>query len=232
MNGESLVQTMSTMGMQLGSFFGIAVAVLAFVNGLILLIKAIKDRPILRIKAVHPEVYQWYFRIPSAKYKGYATRKYGFLIYFDVINRGHRSVQVDTWTLKVRSKSRSSEKLKPYSIPEPSMKLGEGSTKVWPVFGIPGPHTPGSTVVRPGEAVGGFAYYVLAYYGTPEHDLLVEKRGVQVTLEVTSILRQKARKTFLLEELDLKKVQEMIPNIEAIDDIWSMKVKADAANGC
>ena len=218
--------------MQLGSFFGIALAFLAFVNGLILLMQTIKDRPILRIEAVHPEVYQWYFRIPSGEYKGYATRKYGFLVYFDVINRGRRSVQVDTWSLKVRSKSGSPEKLKPYSIPEPSIKLGKAGTKVWPVFGIPGPHTSGSTVVRPGEAVGGFAYYVMMYYGTSEYDLLVGERGVQATLEVTSILRQKARKTFLLKEIELKKVQEMLPNIQTIDDTCSVETKADDTNGC
>jgi len=211
------IQTASAATLQFGSFFAIAVAILAVVNGLFLLKRTLEDRPILRVKAVYPEVYQWYFALPPVERNGHMTRRYGFLIYVDVINRGRRDVQLDSWTLRVRSITGAAAKLNPLSIPEPSTTLGDGSVKIWPVLGMAGPRTSGSTLVRSGMAVDGFAYYTLGYWGAPRYDLHVGRRGVRAVLEVRSILGQRARKELLLQRVELDRAQQLIPRIEEID---------------
>jgi len=188
-----------------------------------LLRRYLEDRPILRIRPVHPEVYQWFFELPSGEHEGRPTTKYGFLLYFDVINRGRRPVDLESWNLWIRNTAGQWTELKPISIPEPTVPLGAAGEKVWPVLGVAGSRTPGSTLARPGEAVGGFAYYVLEYFEDSTAGLRIVGNRVSAILKVRSILGNRVQQTFSLERVSLARVQQFVPGIEAIDSMVSVK---------
>jgi len=69
--------------------------ILSIVNGLILVWQFSRDRPKLSVASVHPELYQRYFRLPPGEYRGHETRKFGFLIYLAIANRGLRDVSIN-----------------------------------------------------------------------------------------------------------------------------------------
>lgn len=140
--------------------------ILSLVNGLMLLRNYLRDRPRLGVTAIHPDTYQWFFKLPDGKYENQPTRKYGFLAYISVTNRGLRDVSLDSWHLRVRNVGKKWVELKPLSIPEPRFEIGEsGSVKVWPVLGTKGQFHGGDTMIKAGSSVSGFAYYVAEFYG-------------------------------------------------------------------
>ena len=220
---QTTTQTSSSPGLLPCDFLALAALILGLANGLILFWRYVTDRPILRVKPVHPDVYQWFFRLPAGKYQGTETRKYGILIYIDVINRGRRSVQLESWNLRVPSMARRWSTLKPLSIPEPHTQLGDAGEKVWPVLGVRGPMTSGSTLVPSGESIGGFAYYVAEWWGSAQHDLRIVDGKASVVAEIRSILGNQARTTVVLTEISLEKAEEMVQGIETVDRTLTLR---------
>src|SRR5208282_5881278 len=95
--------------------------ILGLVNGLILLWNFLRDRPILSIHPIHPEVYQWFFSLPSGQYHDQVTRKFGFLLYIGIQNKGLRDVALSSWRLNIKSINGKLRELKPYTIPDPKI---------------------------------------------------------------------------------------------------------------
>jgi len=62
--------------------------ILSIVNGLILLSSYLRDKPKLTVRPVHPDTYQWFFLLPSGQFQEHQTRKYGFLSYISITNKG------------------------------------------------------------------------------------------------------------------------------------------------
>ncbi|TKJ47581.1 hypothetical protein CEE34_02940 [Candidatus Aerophobetes bacterium Ae_b3a] len=64
--------------MELKEILGLSALILSIVNGLMLLRYYLRDRPKLAVHSIHPDVYQWWFKLPSGEFEGNPTRKYGF----------------------------------------------------------------------------------------------------------------------------------------------------------
>lgn len=80
--------------MELKELLGLGVLILSVVNGLMLLKYYLRDKPKLKVRPVHPEIYQWWFKLPNGEFEGYPTRKYGFLAYIAISNRGLRKYRL------------------------------------------------------------------------------------------------------------------------------------------
>ena len=116
-----------------------AISALAIINGLMLLRTYLRDRPTLEVNPIHPNLYQWFFKLPNRVVDGKTTRRYGFLAYIGIDNKGIRDVSLNQWHLFVTIKNGKLVELKPISIPEPKIKLGESANiKVYPVLGASG----------------------------------------------------------------------------------------------
>ncbi len=97
------------------------------------------------------------------------------------------------------------------------MQLGEAGEKRWPVLGIRGPTTSGTTLVPPGGSIGGFAYYFVQWWGAPEHDLDITDGRATVVIKIRSVLGNRARKKITLNEITLERAREMVQGIDTID---------------
>ncbi|MFC1994952.1 hypothetical protein ACFLVK_00915 [Chloroflexota bacterium] len=77
-------------------FFGLGALILSIVNGLALLRFYLRDKPKLSVHPIHPDVYQWWFKLLGGEYEGKHTRKYGFLAYIGISNHGLRKVSLSS----------------------------------------------------------------------------------------------------------------------------------------
>lgn len=192
--------------------------ILGLVNGLILLRGYLRDRPKLALSPIHPGIYQWFFTLPSGKYQNQTTRKYGFLAYLSIINRGTRDVSLDSWPLYLKTVGEKWIELHPLSIPEPQIELGHsGSLKIWPVLGQKGVLHQEDTMILAGSSVSGFAYYVAELYGGGSWNPLIKEGKAIGKIVVRSVFGNKASAKILFTEITLEKAKKMVEGIDKID---------------
>jgi len=197
-----------------------AALILGLVNGLILLWYFLRDHPRLVVEPVHPEVYQWYFRLPDGEFEGMPSRKYGFLLYADISNKGLRDVSLASWRLTIRDGNKKKCKLKAINLPsELVIELGEsGSVKVVPVLGQRGMLLGGGdTMMVSGGSVSGMAYYLYGCYGDTEWDPLKKDGVVTGVFQAKSVFRNKAKTKFQFHEKSIDEIEKMVPGISKID---------------
>ena len=200
---------------------GLAALVLSVVNGLILLWQFARDKPKLTVAPVHPTVYQWWFRLPDGQFKGEPTRKYGFLAYVEITNKGLRQVSFQSWKLQVSPKrgGRALE-LDPISIPQPEQELGNsGHIKHWPVLGQKTISFEGNTLVDSGTSVSGIVYYQLQVYGSKEWNPKIENEKITGVLKVTDVFGKQARCKITFRHLPFEEVSKIVQNLEMIDQV-------------
>lgn len=195
----------------------IAALILTLVNGLMLLRVYLLDRPILRVAAVHPNTYQWFFRLPPGEHDGQAARRYGFLAYIDVINKGRRDVGLSVWKLRGRTKGYRQFEEEPLSIQEPQITIRGAYTKAYPVLGTQGALFQGETMVKSGASVSGFCYYVVEFFGHSNWDLRVHDGTTAAHMVVHSIFGNTAKTKVVFKEISLQKAEAVIPGIANID---------------
>jgi len=192
--------------------------ILSLVNGLMLLRNYLSDRPRLFVNPIHPDVYQWFFPLPKGEYQDQQTRKYGFLVYFAVGNRGLRDVSLESWRLHLKTVRGKWVELKPLSIPEPQIELGQsGSSKVYPVLGQKGPYFQGDIMIKAGSSVSGFAYYIAEFYGGRAWEPSIKEGKAIGRIEVQSVFGKKAQSKIFFTEIPLEKARTMIMDIDKID---------------
>lgn len=197
--------------------FTIAVSVLAFVNGLMLLRSYLRDRPILEVNPIHPDAYQWFFRMPDGNINNIPTRKYGFLIYISIQNKGIRDVSLCEWHLWINTRARKKIELKPISIPEPQLPLGDTQNiKAWPVLGTKGVYLEGDTMIRSGDSIGGFAYYFIEVYGPDDWNPIIENGKTTVRIRVRGVYGKAACVNITLTEKTFDEISKFIPDIDKI----------------
>ena len=198
--------------------FTIAISILAFVNGVMLLRFYIRDRPILEVSPVHPDAYQWFFRMPDGNLNGTPTRRYGFLIYIAIKNKGIRDVSLCEWHLLIHTRARKQIELKPISIPEPQFALGQTQNiKAWPVLGTKGIYHQGDTMIRSGDSIAGFAYYLIEVYGSDDWNPTIENGKTIVRIRVRGVFGKEAHANITLTEKTLAEVSKLIPDIDKVD---------------
>jgi len=190
--------------------------VLSVVNGLYLLWNNIRDRSRLTVYPIHPEVYQWYFDLPPGEHGGQLTRKYGFLTYIAITNRGLRDVSINYWHLFLKTRAGRSVELKPLSITEPEVVIGEMAAKKYPVLGVKGVAFSGDTMVKSGDSIVGFAYYVAEFYGDESSNPLIENERAIGEMVIKSVFGNKVKTRIEFSRITLARAQEIIPHIETI----------------
>jgi len=200
---------------------------LGLVNGVFLLRHYVRDRPSLRVEPIHPDTYQWWLRLPPGEYQGQQTRRYGFLPYIDVTNRGLRRVSLSSWRLCVRTRGLRRIELKPMNITEPIWQ-GERITKVFPVLGQKSPLYSGSTVVESGCGVSGVSYYVYECYGGQGWDPRIKGDRIHADVVVTDVFGGVSRTRFSFALKDLAFVEKFI---EGITEIHRDKAGDPAGSG-
>ena len=177
----------------------------------------LRDRPILEVNPIHPDTYQWFFRMPDGNINNIPTRKYGFLIYISIQNKGIRDVSLCEWRLMINTRARKQIELKPISIPEPQLPLGETQNiKIWSVLGTKGAYHEGDTMIRSGDSVGGFAYYVAEVYGSDDWNPTIENGKTTVRIRVRGVYGKAAYTNITLTEKTLNEVSKLIPNIDTV----------------
>lgn len=220
---------------QAGSFWDIlkySSSVLSVVNGTALFYYYLRDRPKLEVKAIHPDTYQWYFPLPSSEYEEqgevYETRKYGFLAYVSILNKGLRDVGLNKWRFFPRTEGLGWRgtipslywvEFKPINLPEARIKLkGTDRIKKYPVLGQADELFEGSTMIKSGSAVSGFSYFVseLAGKGSSYH---VDTSGntVKGMFVAESVFGNKGKQVIEFERKNLAEVERLVPGISEID---------------
>jgi hypothetical protein len=209
----------------------LAALILGLVNGLMLLRGYTRDRPVLKVEPVHPDTYQWFFRLPAGEFKGEPTRRYGFLAYVDVLNKGRRDVSLCSWRLWIRTKGGKRFESKPMSITEPNIELHGSYTKVYPVLGTRGLQFQGDTLIKSGQSISGFCYYVVELWGTQNWDLAFDGRTTTAEIAVQSAFGNKARSKILFKEISLERANVIIPGIENIGREQEIDQRDEAERG-
>jgi len=175
----------------------------------------LRDKAVLKANPVHPEIYQWWFRLPGGDYQGQKTRRYGFLLYISIANKGLRKVQLKEWRLKLKSASYRKAKLKPISIPEPSWE-NESFTKYFPVLGQKGLMFGGETIVDAGCSISGMAYYIYECFGNKLFDPIIVNDKIEGFFEIKDVFGKTEKCEIIFSYKELEYVQTIFKDIEKI----------------
>lgn len=193
----------------------VSALVLSVINGLILVRVRIRDRARLKVAPIHPDTYQWWFRLPDATFQGRTTRLFGFLGYIAVLNRGYRAVSINGWRLRIGAKNHQYAELRAFSIPEPTYNMGE-HLKVFPVLGQKGLIHQGEVRIDSGDSTGGMAFYVYECFGSDSWDPLVRDGKIKGRYTVRDVFGGKAKCQVIFREKTLEDVEAMIPSLRDI----------------
>lgn len=178
----------------------------------------VRDRPSLVVKPVHPDVYEWFFKLPSRQLGGRITRKIGFLAYLDISNKGLRDVSLDDWDLHLEGSGRRKIELKPISITEPRIQLGQsGVPKTYQVLGLKGEFSTGETMVRSGGSISGFAYYIFEYVEGDELSLATKHGTVMGKAVISDVFGKRTSAKIVFKEIPLDEAKKFVTGIDKID---------------
>ncbi|MBN1591720.1 MAG: hypothetical protein JW941_00565 [Candidatus Coatesbacteria bacterium] len=193
--------------------------ILAIINGSILFWRLRRDRPNLQVRAVEPKRFQWWFSLPGGEMNGQPTRRYGFLAYVRITNRGLRNVGLDKWGLKIKTKGGVKLKLKPTSIPEPRSRFSDEveELRYFPVLGERTERFDGNTLIESGMSISGIAYYVADVYGSDGWDPSLGKdRSVEGKFRIQDVLDNETSCKIIFSEISLDRAREIVPGIGKI----------------
>src|SRR5208282_4542364 len=143
-----------------------------------------------------------------------------FLAYLEVSNKGLRDVAVggDICDLLLNIYGGKTATLKPLSIPEPRITFGRSRTpKVYQVLGIKGEFSTGETMVKSGDTLSGFAYFIFEYWGWDEWDLVSVEGTITGTMVVTDVFGNKTSTRVVFKEISLDRARTMVSDIDTID---------------
>lgn len=199
------------------SILELSALILGLVNGIILLRNYLRDKPKLSVSPIYPNIYQWFFALPN-KDQSQTIRKYGFLTYLSIINRGFRDVSLDSWCLHLKTVGGKWVELNPMSISEPQIELGQsGNLKVYPVLGQKGLYHNEDIMIKAGSSISGFAYFIANFFGEDSWNPLLMGGKAIGKIEVKSIFGNKAGTKILFTKISLEKAKKMVEDIDKID---------------
>jgi len=194
------------------SLLNVSALVLGIVNGLFLLKLYLRDRPKLEVQPVNPEFYQWWFSMPGGRHNEDKTRRYGFLTYVDVVNKGLRKTELDSWWLCLQTKEQGKHRLNPINMPEPKATIGE-LVKFYPVLGQKGINWHGSTLTEPGCSITGMVFCEYECYGGESWDPVIHNGKISATFVAKSVFGQTCRCAIEFSEKSLDEMKAMAPGI-------------------
>lgn len=197
------------------SVLSYAALILSIVNAIMLLRHYIRDRPILVVNPVLPDVYQWWFHLPAGEYDGIGTRRYGLLLYIGIANKGLRNVTVDRWRLWITTQGGKRVELRAMNLPTPTLGC-PAFVKTLPVLGQKNEVFEGNTDVQSGHSIAGMAYFTYECYGDTTWDPRLKDGMVACTFNIKDVFGGTAEATLSLKRKSLDEVKKMVPDIEKI----------------
>ncbi len=191
--------------------------ILSILNALILVQNHLRDKPSLKVSVIYPDAYQWWFELPGREYGGLLTRRYGFLAYIGVSNRGLRKVNLTEWRLFIKTHAqRKKQELIPLSINEPTLEL-DGITKYFPVLGTQGPvMSTGDTTIDSGGSITGWAYFHAEYYGEDTWKPVIKNGEIKGDFVVHDVFGGKTKAKIVFRRKELAFIEKILPAIEKI----------------
>jgi hypothetical protein len=175
----------------------------------------LRDRPKLKVNPVNPRVYQWWFRLPDGQRDGVVTRRYGFLAYVDVLNKGLRKTELDSWWLHFQTKGQGKHRLEPLNMPEPTVTIG-GLEKFYRVLGQRGVHFDGNTLTEPGCSISGMVFFEYECFGDESWNPSILNGKVSTTFSVKTIFGKICQCAIEFSEKTLGEIDAMAPGIHQI----------------
>lgn len=198
-------------------FLGLSALFLSIINGSILLRNYLRDKPKLTVHPINPDVYQWWFKLPDEKIENKLIRKYGFLVYIEIVNRGLRKVSLESWKLYIRTIGFKQIELDAISIPEPKGNIGKSEhLKFWPVLGQKGPLFDTSTFIDSGNCISGMAYYVLKIYDEEIYTPIIKDEKVNGKLIIKNVFGEQSNCDISFSKKSLKEITSIVEDIEKI----------------
>jgi hypothetical protein len=156
-------------------------------------------------------------QIASGEFEGSPTRKYGFLAYIEITNRGLRKVSLESWRLYFRTVGFRQIESEPINIPVPKADLGDSeNVKFWPVLGQRGLLPGGDTLIDSGTSISGMAYYVAELYGGETWNPQIKDGEITGKIVIKDVFGKKAHCEIIFSETPLEEVTSMIEGIEKI----------------
>jgi len=200
---------------------GIIIALVLGIANTILIIRKLinefKNKPKLVIEVIHPEEYQWFFKLPPGNYRGMSTRNYGFISYISILNKGLKETSLASWYLDLKIYNNNFARLHPISIPEPVIKLGKTDiVKTLPLLGAKGLFHDGKTNIKPGNHISGMSYFFTSFYGDEYYNPIFKDNKTLGKFVITDGFGRKTEKEILFNEMPLEKIKEMVPDIDKI----------------
>jgi len=202
---------------------GIIVALVLSIANTILIIKKLinefKSKPKLIIEVLHPDEYQWFFKLPPGNYRGISTRNYGFISYISISNKGLKETSLASWYLDLKIYNNNFARLHPISIPEPVIKLGKtDNVKIIPILGVKGFFHDGKTNIKPGNHISGMSYFFASFYGDEYYNPIFKDNKTLGKFVITDGFNKKTESDIFFSEISFEKIKEIIPEIDKIID--------------
>lgn len=207
-----------------------AISILAVVNGLILFRNYVRDKPLLIVSPVHPEVYQWWFRLPDVEGPKGTIRGVGFLAYIAIANKGMRAVAPIEIRLIFRSKNLRKVVLPMNSIPEPRLESEDGKfSKRFPVLLQGTGNFKYSGPIQPGDSTSGMSLFVYQCYGHEVWDPKIKNNKITTAIRVKDVFGRSVKCKFMFKKKTLESIRKMLPDFEIPldEDLKDMKLKFD-----
>ena len=204
-----------------------AALILSVTNGLALLRNYWRDKPKLSVRAIHPDVYQWWFPLPGGVHDGSPTRAYGFLVYIGIANSGLRKVALESWRLAVKNQLWRTISLEPLSIPDVEFAIGD-CRKFLPILGQSGVVLPGNTVVDAGCTISGVAFYRYECWGGAGSDPKQAHGQIQAVFTAVDVFGGKTSMKLRLSMKPVESIQKFAPGF--IESIQKIHKSAGAEN--
>ncbi len=202
---------------EIKSILGLAALILTVLNGYILFHQYLRDKPKLVVKPVHPEAYQWWFRLPDGMYESKKTRVFGFLAYVSIANKGMRNVCVNEWRLIIRFNNKNTEEIKPMNIDYPIVQLGDSEYgKHYSVLGQKTQYSDGETYVVSGACVGGMAYFRIELFGDDSFDPIIINNQITAYFKIKDVFGKKAFTKITFSEKPLDEIKKICKDIDKI----------------
>lgn len=195
--------------------------ILSVVNGIFLFFNYMRDKPNLRVSPVHPEIYQWWIRLEDVDVDGSIVRRYAFLAYFSVANKGLRDVAVNEWRLNISNQLgliqcyHKKVELKPYNLPEAQFAISDDRVKAIRIFGQKTQNFHSDTnMIKSGDSTSGMACWIYSVYGADAWNPKTDKSNrMFATLKVRDVFDNITQCKMTFNEMKIDELKEKAPDI-------------------
>lgn len=201
-------------------FLGFFALVLSIINGLILVTQWRTNRPFLRASPIHPDIYQWWFRLPDRENDKGMVRTFGFLCYVGIANSGGQATSLIKYRLRIRNRlplrqlKHKFPELRPTNIPQPEFHIGE-DVKYVSVLGQQTLKFDGLTFVQSGQSISGMACYYWSVYGDERWNPRTNNDNTIDAKFIIDSVNGKARGCKIrFHEASFDRIREILPGID------------------